>query len=258
MDQQPGQVFTPNLQDDDQPVAVNQPMNDEIAQIDSAMSEQPVRPEPVTPVGAEPANDTQNDTSGAAEVATPVVSDQSVAVNTDLPPMAAPADVDVPAEDTAGVAPTDEPLLVWEAIEDATPWSTQWYIAVTAVAAVLGTAMVLVFGSWFSAAVIILAAIALVVAYSRRPHVQEYGIFSDGVQIEQQYYLFTQLRAFSTSSGQNQSLIELEPAKRFLPRLTLHLDPEITDRAVEILEQFLPHSQRQPDVIDRLSKRLRM
>lgn len=157
------------------------------------------------------------------------------------------------------VAGDEQPslLLSWQSRGDSIVRGPQWYAALFVITISLSGLTLLVTDSWLSALVVILAAVALIVVNTKGPNVQAYGIFDAGVQIEERFYGYDQLRSFSVNSLNNETLIELEPSKRFYPRITMHAG-ELIDQAQNLLSQFLPKNNREPDMIDKISQRLKL
>jgi hypothetical protein len=47
------------------------------------------------------------------------------------------------------------------------------------------------------------------------------------------------------------------PLKRFMPPLSLYMDPADEEKIVDVLADYLPVEQREQDPIDKLMRRLR-
>ena len=108
------------------------------------------------------------------------------------------------------------------------------------------------------AAVLIgLAGITFGVFAGRRPQVLEYGIDSRGIHIGQRSHTFAEFKSFSLTESGPLPAILLMPLKRFLPPITIFYDPNEEDKIVDALANYLPHEDREPDMVDRLMSRIR-
>lgn len=261
--QQPGNIYTPDQAEGGRPEATGTGTPDEIAQIDNAVQSNPAEKadqmdynEPASP---EPESDAY--TGETADQQARSVPDQNL--QTQAPVTSAEesftpeTSVTQDAVDTSGSNETPTLLLSWQSSGDMLDRGPKWYASIFAVTATFAGLTLLGTGSWMSAIVVVMAASALVVVNTKGPQVQAYGIFDAGVQIEERFYGYEQLRSFSLSNLNGETLIELEPSKRFYPRITMHVG-DFMDQAQELLSQFLPKNNREPDMIDKISQRLKL
>lgn len=236
-EQRPGQVVNPKSQ---LPQTSDQPTTpDEIAQIDTAMEQAP-RPE--------------------------------VPSTEDVPESLPPQGSQLPespastfSEEIEKAAADSDPVLTWQAAEPRSPSgvNTSQIIGIGVAVVVILVGLTFLTGgfglsSFFSVLVVIMAIAALVVSSRRPGHLEMYALYEDGVSIGDHYYSYNELRAFAITPHGDTASIELEPVQRFMLRLTLHLEPTTAESAVELLAQQLPHNEHSPDLIDRLSRRLRL
>ena len=165
-----------------------------------------------------------------------------------------PAASGLTANDPSPPDTEERPLLVWQSQAEPTQPDALRYLLLIVAAIVLAVIFAWLMGSWFSAAVVVLAAIALLVNTTRRPPAHNYGIFPSGIQIKNRFYDYNELRSYSVLTDSSQPVLELEPSKRFYPRLSLHAKAETLEQASLVLQQFLPREDREPDLIDRFSR----
>ena len=109
----------------------------------------------------------------------------------------------------------------------------------------------------WTALVILLMAIAVTIYARRTPNVLNYSLQANGIIIDQKFYPYTDFRAFAVVPDKGWLTIELDPLRRFMPRLTIFFDRDDTEAITGILEQHLPRNDRQPDFIERLSRYLK-
>lgn len=170
---------------------------------------------------------------------------------------ASPAD-DQPEPD---VAPTTsaapEQALSWQATEYIHHHKgAAWYVGVVVVIAVL-LAVAVIFKLWLSIGVFTVMGLALIVYAHKPPRVLNYELDEDGVAIDTKHYPYKQFRSFGVISDVEWHAIDLEPTQRFMPRLTVLFGDNDFDAIVGHLQLHLPRVDRQPDLIERLSRYLR-
>ncbi len=170
-----------------------------------------------------------------------------------LGPTAAP-----PADGNQAVADRQPSLISWQASEYIQHHhSPLWYVGLFVIAAGLAATMGLVLREWLSAAVIVLMAVALLVYSHRHPRVLDYSISNAGINISDKFFPYSQFHAFAVVPSQNLLTIELDPVKRFMPRISMFLDKAEANKVDGVLQQHLPREDRKADFIDRLSHALK-
>lgn len=133
---------------------------------------------------------------------------------------------------------------------------TSWFVVLLAIAAVLCLPFAL-FGWWLSVALIVVIAVAIMVYTKRQPRVLQYKIDNGGLSIDERKMPYSQFKAYSLSKDLSWFILDLEPAKRFSPRLSILVNPE-TIEAVDIaLAAHLPIQQHKLDRIEELFRKLK-
>jgi len=110
---------------------------------------------------------------------------------------------------------------------------------------------------WLSIAVFAVMAVAVIVYAKKPPRTLTYELSEDGISIDGHDYPFGQFRSFAVMPDLSWHAIDLEPTQRFMPRLTVLFESTDLDAVVGHLSQYLPRVDRQPDVIERLTRYLR-
>ena len=169
------------------------------------------------------------------------------------PPSGSPDSGDNPAAATR--LPS---LFSWEAseyIEHA--HGIGWYVGL--IAATLGLVAVLVFivKEFFSAIVVLLMVAAIVVYAHRKPRSLRYAVSDSGIMIGDKSYPYSDFKSFAIVGTQSLMTVELDPIKRFMPRLSMVLDPQQAEAIAETLQSHLPREDRQADFMDRLAHSLK-
>lgn len=102
-----------------------------------------------------------------------------------------------------------------------------------------------------------MAGITMAVFAGRRPQVIQYTIDGSGIHIGQRSYAYGDFKSFSLTESGALPAILLTPLKRFLPPLTIFYDPNEEDKIVGALADYLPHEDKEPDMVDRFMGRIR-
>jgi cell division protein FtsW (lipid II flippase) len=131
-----------------------------------------------------------------------------------------------------------------------------WYL-VFAVIVVILVGVAAVTHQWFSVAVFIAMAAALLVYANKPPRTLNYEINDHGVTVDQKFHPYHEFRSFSVISDVGWHTIELDTVQRFMPRLTILFDTKDFDQIMALLSQELPRVDRHPDFIERLAKQLK-
>ena len=131
-----------------------------------------------------------------------------------------------------------------------------WYFGLALLVAVLLLAAI-VFKLWLSVGVFVAMGIAVAVYAHKPPRVLTYELDAKNITIEGKQYPFDGFRSFGVLSDESWHTIDLEPTKRFAPRLTVLFSDEDFDAIVAHLEAHLPRTDREPDLVERLTRYLR-
>ncbi|MFI5240332.1 MAG: hypothetical protein ACHQUB_01320 [Candidatus Saccharimonadia bacterium] len=128
-----------------------------------------------------------------------------------------------------------------------------WYFGF-AVVALLLIGIALITKQWFSAAVFVAMAFALLVYAKKEPRVLNYMIDDGGISVENKLYRYEQFRSFSVFNDVAWHSIDLDPTQRFQPRLTIIFESKDLDSILGILSQNLPRADRLPDLVERATR----
>ena len=131
-----------------------------------------------------------------------------------------------------------------------------WY------AGLLGVVIVLVVGAallhyWLEIGAFLVMGVAILVYARKPPRTLMYELTPKGINIEGKFHPYAEFRSFAVLPDLEWHSINLEPVKRFSPPLAVLFDSDDFDQIVGHLELHLSREDRQPDIIDRLSRYLR-
>ncbi len=98
-----------------------------------------------------------------------------------------------------------------------------------------------------------------VIAYyaGKKPRVLSYGFDARGITVGEKLYPYDVFSAFSTDADGEILSIVLFPSKRFMPPMTIHVEPDKLDDVIEYLGNFLPFDEDRFDRFDHLVKKIR-
>jgi hypothetical protein len=176
------------------------------------------------------------------------------------------ADLEAAPEETPGDVMTSEELDEARANEVAYSWEASeyvhhhkgmgWYLGLLGLLAVLVAAAVLL-KLWLTIGAFLVMALAIVVYARRPPRTLLYELSQKGIMIDGKEYPYAEFRSFGVLKDLEWHTIDLEPVRRFNPRMSILFDNDDFDAIVGHLELHLPRTDRNPDVIERLSRTLR-
>ncbi len=151
----------------------------------------------------------------------------------------------------------EEPGFKWQASEYVhNHKGTGWYAGlVGGVAILVGAALLLHY--WLVAGAFVAMGVAIAVYAHKPPRVLTYELTAAGIVIEGHALPFKEFRSFGVLPDAEWHTIDLEPTRRFRPRMAVLFDPQDLDVIVAHLEQYLPRVDRQPDMIERVTQYLR-
>lgn len=180
-----------------------------------------------------------------------------------------PADtmpVDLESEPVPEGAVTEDELEQMRAEEVAFSWQASeyvhhikgagWYAALFGITAVLVIVMA-VLKFWLTIALFLVMAGAIVVYARKPPRLLTYELTPEGITIEGKVYPYAYFRSFTVFSDANWHSIELEPSRRFMPPISLLFQEQDFEAIVSHLELHLPLIDREPDMIEKLTRYVR-
>jgi hypothetical protein len=132
-----------------------------------------------------------------------------------------------------------------------------WFATLGVAAAVLMLVTYLVTNDFVSAGIVLFMIICFGVFAVRKPRTLPYRLDHDGLHIDSKTYHYDQFKSFSLIQEDGIRSIQMMPLRRFMPPISVYMDPADEDKIIDVLVNYLPMEQRQQDMIDRLMRRLR-
>jgi hypothetical protein len=132
-----------------------------------------------------------------------------------------------------------------------------WYLALAIITVVSTAVIYLLTKDKITAAMIIIVGVFFGVLAARKPRELPYMLDNEGLHIGEKQYPYDHLRSFSLVQQDGIESIWLMPLKRFMPILTIYFEPTDEQKIVDVLSQFLPMENHQPDPVDKLLHKIR-
>ncbi|MBI1857061.1 hypothetical protein HY003_01445 [Candidatus Saccharibacteria bacterium] len=256
---QPGQLIQPENSTNTPPSqADNAQQNNESTKIVQPIEQVPV---PYTHEAPPPPTQTTSATNSSLSTDVPT--------NTTRSNEAVVARADLPQEqEVSPESNMSDPSFTYEnPVSDEISWSAsefiaheknnRWYVSLFGGTTVVALVVFLFTRDKISTGMVVLVAIIFGIFGARKPRTLSYAISSQGVGIGQKFYPYESFKSFSIVAEGAISSIVFMPIKRFVPGASIYYPPEQEDQIVDILSTYLPHEERQLDVIDNLMRKVR-
>jgi hypothetical protein len=151
----------------------------------------------------------------------------------------------------------NEVAFSWEASEYVHHTKGMGWYAVLGVAVAVLVAIAALLHIWLYIATFLIMGAAIIVYARKAPRVLTYELTPKGIVIEGKQYPFADFRSFGVLKDEDWHTIDLEPMKRFAPRITVLFDSDDLDSILDHMELHLPRTDREPDLVERATRYLR-
>ena len=132
-----------------------------------------------------------------------------------------------------------------------------WYLTLGIVSVVIiGIVALMTRSIWLSITAAVMCTIFGVSA-ARKPRDMDYAVDGHGVSIGRSFHAYSDFRAFSITPEADMLNLTFIPLKRFMPPMSVYLDPADQDRVAKVIAEHLPLEAHQPDALERLMRRIR-
>jgi hypothetical protein len=135
--------------------------------------------------------------------------------------------------------------------------SASWYLILFAFGVVATAIVYLVTKDIFASVAILLGCVSMGIYAGRKPSVKNYTIHEKGIQVDEIFHSYAKFRSFSIVEEGAIDSIWLKPFKRVSPTVVMYFSPDEEQKIVDVIANYLPHEQRELDVVDRFSKKIR-
>ena len=133
-----------------------------------------------------------------------------------------------------------------------------WFILFILVTLALVAAAVFIIKSITFAILVPVMAAALFIYTRRPPRMLDYTLGRHGLYINDQLFHFAEFKSFALMQGFDQYSIMLIPTKRFKPAITINFPEEVGEPIVDMLAARMPMREVEPDVVDRIIRKLHL
>ncbi len=135
--------------------------------------------------------------------------------------------------------------------------NSNWFVILGLGTVVLCVVVFLISHSYFSTAVVALAAIAFGVTARQKPRTMSYTLSPHELKVGERRYRYDDFKSFNMVQEGALWSIVLQPTKRFMPSLTIYFDQIDGEKIFDALSAQMPHQERSVDSVDRFMKRIR-
>jgi hypothetical protein len=132
-----------------------------------------------------------------------------------------------------------------------------WYLALVLITGVISAGFYLLSHSVLSTLVIVVAGGVLGFYAARKPRLLNYKIDNSGFTVQDKTFSYDSFKSFAVIDEDAMPNIVLIPLKRFMPSLTIYLDPASTEAVLKVLSTRLPQDIHHTDIVDRFFQRVR-
>jgi hypothetical protein len=160
---------------------------------------------------------------------------------------------------TASAPTSAEPEIVeWTASEFvAHDKGPGWYALLILAALGVAGVIYIITQDAFSTVVVLILAVIMAVAASRKPRVLTYRLDKNGVTAGNKFHPYKDYKSFAYQEEGPFASIVFVPMNRFSFAFSVYLAPEDEDRVIKALSAHLPLERGQLDSVDRLMRRVR-
>jgi hypothetical protein len=135
--------------------------------------------------------------------------------------------------------------------------SFTWYVVLGVVTVIVAAFIFLFTRDVISTAVIVVVAIVLGYAATRKPRTLPYKLDGEGLTIAEKFYPYNQFRSFAVTDQGPFSSIVFMPLKRFMTLIEIYYEPKDEERIVNLLSERLPLETHTLDPVDRFMRHIR-
>lgn len=177
------------------------------------------------------------------------------------------SDVNVDSEDehtfpsarkTEQSKPDDDNYINWSASEFMShEKSANWFVIVAVVGLVIAILAYVATKAILPTLTAIVGTIMFSVYGARDPRELEYQIDKTGLTIGPKHFSYDHFRSFSIIKEGALRSIDFMPLKRFSPMISVYFHPDDEHIIAEILGNYLPHEDREQDMVERLMHHIR-
>ncbi len=155
--------------------------------------------------------------------------------------------------------PTQEGVVSWMAPEYLEHQrGSSWYLALFLATATLTVIVYFMTKEYLSAGTIVMVGL-IVAAFARhKPQQVKYELSDSGLGVGDKRYDYGLFKSFTVIREGELSSLELLPLKRLMPPVSAYYTTQDEQRIIDTIGDHLPYEERKLEIVDRLSRRLRL
>jgi len=132
-----------------------------------------------------------------------------------------------------------------------------WYGVLSIVTVIAATIVYFLTHDKISTIIIVLAGVIFGVYGARKPRTLNYKLDNVGLTIQTNLFNYDSLKSFMVIENSPIPNIILLPLKRFMPSMSIYLDPSSEEKVIKILSDRLPQDFHEQDFVERFMIRIR-
>ena len=132
-----------------------------------------------------------------------------------------------------------------------------WYAVLSILTLIVAAVVYLLTHDILSTIIILLAGVIFGVYGARKPRLLNYKLDNSGLTIQTRLFNYDSLKSFIVIENSPIPNIILLPLKRFMPSMSIYLDPSSSEEVIRILSAHLPQDLDRQDLVERFMLRIR-
>lgn len=152
----------------------------------------------------------------------------------------------------------NDKIISWSASESVEHARGVWWYVILAVLTLAIVGLGIWTKQWTLAGLAVIAAVTIVVVIKQPPREIRYELSNDGLSIDGQLKPFADFRAFGVRQDGALWQLVLIPVKRFSMSVTLFINNDQGEQIVDFIGARLPMEKVDPDMVDKLTRRLKL
>ncbi len=160
--------------------------------------------------------------------------------------------------ETQQIANENNPEISWSSLEHVSEKSIKWYLILIFVTIIISGLVYLVTKDLISTIVFVLCGFLIFVYSLKKPRNIEYKIKNNSLMIQNKTYFLSNFRAFSIFKNKNTESLVLVPLKRFVPRIYINLNQDISAKVIDKVNQIIPAEKYTQDLSDKIIDLIRL
>lgn len=152
----------------------------------------------------------------------------------------------------------NDKIISWSASESVEHSRGVWWYVILAVLTLAIVGLGIWTKQWTLAGLAVIAAVTIIVVIKQPPREIRYELSNDGLSIDGQLKPFADFRAFGVRQDGALWQLVLIPVKRFSMSVTLFINNDQGEQIVDFIGARLPMEKVDPDMVDKLTRRLKL